>query len=84
MGGPNAGEAMGLGFDHGLEVVAAPRTLLLEVRADGCQVFVGESFFQDLPIGGCAQKQGSESSFLLIGRVCTKNGKNMGQSRISC
>ena len=42
MSGPDAGEALGLGFDHGAEIIAAPSTLLLQVVADGFQVLVGQ------------------------------------------
>lgn len=37
MGGSHAGEALGLGFDHGAKVLAAQGTLLLEIESDGRQ-----------------------------------------------
>ena len=41
MGGPDAGEALGLGFDHRAKVVATQRPLLLKVGSDGFQIVVG-------------------------------------------
>lgn len=72
MGGPDAGEATGLGFDHRLEVVAAPRALLLEVCADGCKIFFGEGVLQDLAIG-CPSRLG-RSCKSRIGRMRAKQG----------
>jgi len=46
MSGPDAGEALSLGFDHGAEVVAAPRALLPQIVTDGLQVLVRERFAQ--------------------------------------
>ena len=34
MRGPGAGEAAGLGFDHGTEVIATPGALLLQILAN--------------------------------------------------
>src|SRR6185437_900195 len=39
--GPDAGEALGLGFDHRAKVVATQRPLLLKVGSDGFQIVVG-------------------------------------------
>lgn len=38
---PDAGEPLGLGFDHGAEIVVAERALLLKVDADSRKVVVG-------------------------------------------
>lgn len=51
MSGSDAGEALGLGFDHGAEVVAPERALLLEIVSDRRDVVVGERFAQQLPVG---------------------------------
>ncbi len=53
----HVGEALGLGFDHRAEVVAAIGALLLQVEADCGQVFVADRF------GKHGEKQGSESTF---------------------
>jgi hypothetical protein len=50
MSGSDAGEALGLGFDHGAEVVAPERALLLEVAPDRCEVVIGKRFAQQLPV----------------------------------
>ena len=39
---PNAGEALGLGFDHRTKVVAAVGALLLQVEPDRGQVFLAD------------------------------------------
>lgn len=44
MRGPDAGEALGLGFDHRAEVIATQGALLLKVGSDGFQVAVGQGF----------------------------------------
>lgn len=44
MRGPDASEALGLGFDHRAEVVAAQGPLLVKVGSDGFQVVVGQGF----------------------------------------
>jgi len=44
MRGPDAGEALGLGFDHRAEVIATQGPLLLQVGSDGFQVVVGQGF----------------------------------------
>lgn len=51
---PDAGKALGLGLNHRLKVVPSVGTLLLQVDADGGEVFVAEGFFQQLAIGGRA------------------------------
>lgn len=51
MGGTDAGEALGLGFDHGAEAVVAPRALLLDVGVDGLQVFVRHCVLEKRSIG---------------------------------
>ncbi len=44
MSGPHAGEALGVGFDHGVEVVPAQGSLLLKIDSDGCEVIIGQGF----------------------------------------
>lgn len=51
MRGSDAGEASSLGFDHGAEVVAPKRSLLLQVGSDGFEVVVGQSFAQQRAVG---------------------------------
>jgi hypothetical protein len=41
---PHAGEALGLGFHHGPEVVPTQGALLLKMGSDSCQVIVGQGF----------------------------------------
>lgn len=45
-----AGEALGLGFHHRAEVVAAVGALLLQVEADRCEVFVAKRLGQQCPV----------------------------------
>jgi len=40
----DAGEALGLGFDHGAEAIPAQRLLLLQVVSDEFRVVVGKVF----------------------------------------
>ena len=40
MRGPHVGEALGLGLDHGAEVILAVGTLLLQVGADGGEILL--------------------------------------------
>jgi hypothetical protein len=51
---PNAGKALGLGFDHGAEVVSTQGTLLLEIGSDGRQVVVGQGLAQKEAVGFAA------------------------------
>ena len=51
MGGPHAGKALGLGFDHRTEIVAAVGALLLQVEADRGQVFVADRLREHRAIG---------------------------------
>ena len=44
MRGPDAGEALSLGFDHRSEVIVAQGSLLLKMGSDGFQVVVGQGF----------------------------------------
>lgn len=46
MRGSDAGESLRLGFDHGAEVVVAPRALLLQVLPDPDEVFFQDRFVQ--------------------------------------
>jgi hypothetical protein len=46
MSGLDVGEVLDLGSDHGAEVVAPERMLLLKVASDCCEVVVGERFAQ--------------------------------------
>ena len=52
MRGAGAGEALGLGLDHGLEGGGAEGTLLLQGGADGGQFVVADGFVQELPKTG--------------------------------
>ena len=52
MRGSDAGKTLGLGFDHGAEVVSAQGTLLLEIGSDGRQVVVGRGFAQKEELTG--------------------------------
>ena len=52
---PHAGEPLGLGFDHRAEVVAAVGALLLQVEAEGGEVFFAQGFGQQRPIAVRAQ-----------------------------
>lgn len=72
MCGSGAGEASGLGFDHGAKVVATQGSLLLKMGSDGFQVVVGQGSMQQLAIGlgarfGCASERG-------VWRVCREGG----------
>jgi hypothetical protein len=59
---PNAGEASGLGFDHGVEIVVAQGALLLEVGADGGEVVVGQGFMHEAVVSlGAIPRTGSGS-----------------------
>ncbi|MEA9577295.1 hypothetical protein [Xanthomonas campestris] len=42
MSGPNAREAVGVGFDHLAEDVMGPGSLLLQMKADAGEQFVGQ------------------------------------------
>lgn len=46
MSGADAGEAAGLGFDRGAEIVVAPCALLLEIGPNSREVVVGQGFVQ--------------------------------------
>lgn len=62
MCGAGAGEALGLGFDHGAEVVASPGALLLQVKPDVGQRVFGDRFVQQVPVSGSAiSRNGAES-----------------------
>jgi hypothetical protein len=52
--GADVGEAAGLDFDHGAEVVAAPGALLLQVEADVGKCVFGDGLVQQAPVGGGA------------------------------
>ena len=52
MRGAHAGEALGLGFHHRAEGVAAVGALLLQVEADCGQVFVADRLGQQVPKRG--------------------------------
>lgn len=61
MCGPDAGEALGLGFDHCAKVIAAQCPLLLKIGSDGFQVVVGQGFVQQLAVGfGACFRRGSK------------------------
>jgi len=53
---PNAGEALGLGFDHRTKVVAAVGALLLQVEPDRGQVFVADRLGKQGAIGVCTDR----------------------------
>lgn len=55
---PHAGEALGLGFDHGTEIVAAVGTLLLQVQADRGEVLVTDRLREHRAIALGATKRG--------------------------
>lgn len=55
MRGAHACEALGLGFDHRAEGVAAVGALLLQVEAEGGEVFLAQGFGQQRPIAVRAQ-----------------------------
>ena len=55
MRGAHAGEALGLGFHHRAEGVAAVGALLLQVEAEGGEVVLAQSFGQQRPIAVGAQ-----------------------------
>lgn len=46
MSGPNAREAVGVGFDHLAEGVMGPGSLLLQMKADAGEQFVGQGFIK--------------------------------------
>ncbi len=51
----HAGEALGLGFHHRAEGVAAVGALLLQVEAEGGEAFFAQGFGQQRPIAVGAQ-----------------------------
>ena len=53
---PHAGEALGLGFHHRSEIIAAIGALLLHVEADRSEVFVVEGLGQECAVGLGAQR----------------------------
>jgi hypothetical protein len=57
---PDAGKALSLRFDHGVEVVSTQGTLLLEIGLDGRQVVVGQGLAQKQAVGfaACLKKGG--------------------------
>ncbi len=46
MSGPDAGKAVGLGFDHCAESVVAQGSLLLQMKTNVGEQFVGEGFIE--------------------------------------
>jgi hypothetical protein len=91
MCGPNAGEALGLGFDHRTKVVAAVGALLLKVepgrRKKGSGSLLPLSKVSPFPFltqGTSARlrchKLGSASSF---SRASVRNSTKMGQSTLA-
>ena len=53
---PNAGEALGLGFDHRPKVVAAVGALLLQVEPDRGQVFVADRLGEQGAVVICSER----------------------------
>ena len=53
---PNAGEALGLGFDHRTKVVAAVGALLLQVEPDRGEVFVADRLGEQGAIVVCTDR----------------------------
>ncbi len=53
---PNAGEALGLGFDHRTKVIAAGGALLLQVEPDRVQVFVVDRLGEQGAIVVCTDR----------------------------
>lgn len=89
MRGTNAGKALGLGFDHGLECVVSQSTLLLKIGADGKYVIIGQGFVQERSIRGaalgCREAQGRFGRMRRQQRIVAKSyvggGAGPGVSR---
>ncbi|WP_185735182.1 hypothetical protein [Burkholderia cepacia] len=62
----NAGETLGLGFDHDLERVVSQSTLLLKIGTDGKQVVIGQGFMQKRPIRSAALGCGAECRYFTL------------------